>query len=320
MEQLCNVWNQLNIGQVLDTDFFSVSRIGLRWARDLSLGGTFGSSRANHLLESRPLKEFLESKIDFKDIQANIQSKIIHGLAFSVTNYATGTAISFYDGDPKIETWLRSSRIGLRTGLGLEHVLASAAIPLLFEPVKIGNSFYGDGGIRMTSPLSPAIHLGADKILAIGIRYSRSDEYVLRINQSQTMEQVSLADISGVMLNAAFLDSLEADAERLERINQTLLMMPESVRKNHPQKLRTIPILCIRPSQDLGTLASEQFHLFPSMLRYMLKGLGASDLQGWDLLSYLAFDRSYTGCLLELGYQDARAMKNQILEFFSESE
>ncbi|MEO7161500.1 MAG: patatin-like phospholipase family protein [Bdellovibrionia bacterium] len=315
---LCDLWNNLQIDQVLDTNLSALSRIGMHWMRDLSLGGILGSSRANHLLETTPLKHFLAGKINFKEIQNNINSKVLKGVALSVTNYRTGTAISFFDGDPSIQPWLRSSRIGLRSTLLLEHVLASASIPVLFAPVQIGHSFYGDGGIRMTSPLSPAIHLGAEKILAIGIRYSRSDEYTLEINRTQSMAKVTLADISGVMLNAAFLDTLESDIERMERINQTLSMMPEEIRKSHPQRLRPIPVLTIRPSQDLGTLASEQFHLFPRMLRYMLKGIGASDQQGWDLLSYLAFDKHYTGCLMELGYRDALAMKEEILEFFSE--
>lgn len=316
--QLADLWDDLRIDQVLDTRIGALSRIGIRWARDLALGGILGSHQANHLLEAAPLRDFIAARINFKEIQNNIDSKILRGLALSVTNYRTGTAISFFDGDPSIQTWLRSSRIGLRANLVLEHVLASASIPLLFAPIQIGHSFYGDGGIRMTSPLSPAIHLGADRILAIGIRYSRSDEYVLEINRTLQMHQVSVAEITGVMLNAAFLDTLESDIERMERINQTLALMPDELRRNHPQKLRSIPVLTIRPSQDLGTLASEQFHLFPRMLRYMLKGIGASDQQGWDLLSYLSFDKAYTGCLLELGYRDALAMKDKILEFFSE--
>jgi len=318
IDQLCSLWDTLRIDQVLDTDLSALSGIGMRWIRDLSLGGALGKSQSNHLLETTPLKELLASHINFKEIQNHISSKVLKGLALSVTNYRTGTAISFFDGDPDIQPWLRSARIGLRSTLALEHVLASASIPLLFAPVQIGHSFYGDGGIRMTSPLSPAIHLGAEKILAIGIRYSRSDEYTLQINETQRMDHVSLADISGVMLNAAFLDTLESDIERMERINQTLALMSDEARRNHPQNLRAIPVLTIRPSQDLGTLASEQFHLFPRMLRYLLKGIGASDQQGWDLLSYLSFDKTYTGCLLDLGYRDALAMKEKILEFFSE--
>jgi NTE family protein len=318
IQQLCGLWDQLSIDQVLDTDVISLGRIGMGWMKDLSLGGAFGRGKSNHLLETSPLKAFIASKVNFKEIQNNIHAKVLRGLALSATNYRTGTAISFFDGEPRIEPWLRSSRIGLRSHLDIEHVLASAAIPILFAPVQIGHSFFGDGGIRMTSPLSPAIHLGADRILAIGIRYFRSDDYVLQINRTQTMEAVCLADIAGVMLNAAFLDCLESDIERLERINHTLALMPTEIRMSNLQKLRSIPILAIRPSQDLGTLASEQFHLFPRTLRYVLKGIGASDQQGWDLLSYLAFEKSYTGCLIELGYRDALAMKEKILEFFSE--
>lgn len=317
-EELCKIWNQLMLNQVIKTDVMSMTALGSRWIKDLSLGGVLGSSRSTFLLDTHPLRKFLSSRINFADLNSHLKNGVLRSAAFSATNYKTGTAISFFDGDPQIQEWVRSSRIGVRSPIELDHVLASASIPILFPPVKIGKSFYGDGGIRLTSPLSPAIHLGSQKILAIGIRYSRTDEYTWKINQTGEMPHISVADVAGVMLNAAFLDSLESDLERMSRINQTLELIPAAEIEKHPHRLRKIPILTIRPSQDLAGMASEQFHKFPRMLRYLMKGVGVSDQQGWDFLSYLAFDQAYTHCLLELGYDDAYTARNEIIEFFSD--
>jgi NTE family protein len=171
--------------------------------------------------------------------------------------------------------------------------------------------------VRLNTPLSPAIHLGADRILVIGIRYRRSDELTAQLNQQGDMSGISLVDIAGVMLNAAFLDALELDMERLRRINQTVGLLSDEAREQHPHRLRQIPLLAIQPSRDLGTLASEQFEHFSPMLRYLLKGIGASKKKGWDLLSYLAFDEAYTSQLIELGHQDALTQRAEIRSFFA---
>jgi NTE family protein len=183
--------------------------------------------------------------------------------------------------------------------------------------VRIEQEWYGDGGIRLTSPLSPALHLGAERVIAIGIRYQRPDDQTRAMNEAApAMTDISVADVAGVVLNGTFLDSLEADAERMQRINQTIGLMTDEQASLHPHQLRVVPLLMLRPSQDLGRLAAEEFHRFPAMLRYMLRGLGASDEKGWDLLSYLSFDRGYTVPLLELGRADTVAQRDAILEFF----
>jgi NTE family protein len=310
---LHSLWHDLRNEQVFRTDLTSLAALGSRWIKDLSLGGAFGSSNSTFLLDTHPLSDLLRQGIDFDGIRENVKAGRLHGVSVSATNYATGTAISFFDGVPEIEGWTRSSRLGRRETLSLDHILASAAIPILFQPVKLGGSYFGDGGIRLTSPLSPAIHLGAERILAIGIRYSRPDAVTEEINQAASMDHISVADIAGVLLNAQFLDALESDVERLERVNHTLTLIPEKTKTDY--SLRTIPLLTIRPSADLGTLASEQFHKFPRMLRYLLRGLGASEEKGWDLLSYLSFDKAYTRRLLDLGYEDVLAMKDHVIEF-----
>jgi NTE family protein len=226
--------------------------------------------------------------------------------------------VSFYDGHASIEPWARSSRLGRRSTLTVEHILASAAIPIFFRPVAIGGTYWGDGGIRLGNPLSPAIHLGADRIIAVGIRHARPDQQVFEMNQTSTLGVITLADIGGVLMNALFLDALDSDVERMMRINQTLDLLPPEVVANHPAKLRKIPVLAIRPSKDLGKLAGNQLPKFPFILRHLLKGTGASNDKGWDLLSYLAFDSSYTNLLMEVGYEDALRLRNEIEQFFED--
>jgi NTE family protein len=203
----------------------------------------------------------------------------------------------------------------MRETLTLDHVMASSAIPIFFPPVRLSGSFYGDGCIRLTAPLSPAIHLGADRVLAIGIRYFRPKGITEQLNKTIYDDKISLVNIVGVLLNAVFLDSLESDHERMERINRAVSALTPEQRAAHPDKLRVIPVLAVKPSKDLGSLASEQFERFPRALRHLLRGLGASVDTGWDLLSYLAFDSAYTRRLLELGREDALAMKDQLLAF-----
>lgn len=316
VEALCQVWGELRSEQVIRADFLSLSALSMRWLRDLSLGGLLGSSRSNHLIDARPLGEFLAKHINFKAIKRNIRSGDVYGVAVSATNYLTGATVVFFDGSPAIEPWVRLSRVAQRTSLTLRHLLASAAIPIFFEPVRLHNNYYGDGCVRLTSPLSPAIRMGAERILAIGVRHLRPENKTL-MSQQGSMPDISLADVAGVMLNAAFLDALDLDAERMQRINETAASLAEEGRI-HPSQLRDIPLLVIRPSQDLGTLASEEFNRFSPMLRYLLKGIGASAQKGWDLLSYLAFDSAYTRHLMELGQADALARRDDIVTFFKD--
>lgn len=314
-ERLWTTWEELHVDSVFKTDPVTLLGIGTRWIRDLSLGGILGAARANYLLDTRPLREMLEKLIRFDRVAEHLAAKRLHGVAVSATNYMSGTAVTFFDGDAGIEPWFRSTRIAMRERLTLEHVMASSAIPIFFPPVRMSGSFYGDGCIRLTAPLSPAIHLGADRILAVGIRHFRPHTVTERLNRTIYDERISLVNIVGVLLNAVFLDSLEADHERMERINRACAALSPEQLAAHPDRLRNIPVLAVKPSKDLGSLASEQFERFPRSLRHLLRGLGASTDTGWDLLSYLAFDGAYTRRLLELGRQDAFALKGPLLEF-----
>jgi NTE family protein len=225
--------------------------------------------------------------------------------------------MTFFDGAPDIAPWVRSSRLGLRAVLSVPHVLASAAIPVFFPPVALEGAWFGDGCVRLSAPLSPVIHLGAERILAIGIRYARTPAETIALNQTGRRANPSVSDISGVLLNAIFLDSLDSDVERSERINATLSLLTREQhgRLRHP--LRRIPLLVLRPSRDLGSLAIEQYQRFPKTLRHLLRGIGATGESGWDLVSYLAFEPAYIERLIELGYEDTHARGADIDAFFA---
>jgi NTE family protein len=283
------------------------------------MGSMFEDKKANYLLNTEPLRDLLKQELHLDKLPQFFKSGILRGASFSATNYWTGTAISFFDGVDDIETWTRSTRMGVRRPLTLEHVMASSAIPVFFPPERLERGQFGDGCIRLTSPLSPAIHLGADRLIAVGIRYFRSLEQTVQLNDNPAKrDDLTIAEIGGVLLNAVFLDSLDTDIERMERINRTLELIPEAKRKESVS-LKQIPVLALRPSQDLGQLAKGTLHEFPTLIRFLLRGVGAKEDKGWDLLSYLAFEKIYTTQLLELGYDDTIRRRDEIKAFMEGS-
>ena len=314
---LTETWRSLTPDKVYRTDFGSLLSIGTSLLGQLSAGGVLRSNRANALLDTRPLRRLLDRVLPTERIRGHVQRGVLRGAAVTATAYHTGTAMTFFEGAPEIQPWLRSSRLGLRESLTVAHVMASSAIPMFFPPVEVDGGWFGDGCVRLSAPISPAIHLGAQRVLAIGIRYARTPEETNALNQAGPRRNPSISEISGVMLNAIFLDSLDADVERMERINATLslLTLDQHTRLKHP--LRRIPLLVLRPSRDLGSLAVEQYKLFPKTLRHLLRGIGAAGESGWDLVSYLAFDGAYIERLMELGYEDTRRRRDDVDAFFS---
>jgi NTE family protein len=312
---LWELWTNLHSERVYRTDPASIATLGSRWLRTVGMGGWFSPKRANHLLSTAPLRELLKNELMLDRIPEFVKSGILRGVALSATNYLTGTAITFFDGDDSIQSWVRSTRLAIRTSVTVEHVMASSAIPVFFPPVRIDGALYGDGCIRLTSPVSPAIHLGADRILCIGIRYFRTQEQTIELNRNPKRDELSIAEIGGVLLNAVFLDSLETDIERLERINRTLSLMTEEQKTRMSSPLKSIPVMALRPSRDLGQLAQGTLREFPALIRFLLKGVGAKEDKGWDLVSYLAFEKAYTERLADLGYSDTMTKKESVLEF-----
>lgn len=315
--RLISTWRSLSPDQVYRTDVGSVVSIGAHWIRQLSAGGWLGPAKVNALLDTMPLRRMLKRTLAIHRIHEHVLSGCLRGAALTATSYQSGTAMSFFDGAPEISPWFRSNRLGLRARLSVDHVLASSAIPMLFPPVALRNGWFGDGCIRLSAPLSPAIHLGADRILAIGIRYLRTPAETSTAAHDAPQARPNVSEIAGVLLNAIFLDSLDADSERLERINGTLSLLTRRQRSRMVHPLRRIPLLVLRPSRDLGSLAVEEYRSLPMTVRHLLKGIGATGESGWDLVSYLAFEPTYIERLLELGYEDTYARRSEIEAFFA---
>lgn len=308
---LVELWSKVKPQNIYDLRKRTISDLGLRWVSGTVFGGlTLSGSNVNHLLDTSPLRGLAEKEIDFSHISRNLDKNFLHGVSLSTTNYNTGSSVIFYDSRLEVRDWARSDRFSQRTELKVQHLMASSAIPFFFPPVQIGSSFFGDGCIRQTTPLSPAIHLGADRIIAIGVRHPHDKNKVKNLTFSP-FPAPTMGQVAGTMLNAIFLDSLDSDVERLRRINE---LISEGA---HPE-LKSIPILLIRPSRDLGKMSCDITPELPGMLRYLLKGIGVTGQEGLDLLSYLAFDPSYTKPLIELGYDDTYKMKEEILRFIGD--
>jgi NTE family protein len=313
-EELWGVWEALRFEQVMHIKAATLARIAGGWMRDLSFGGLTHRSRSTYLLDNAPLKELLEGVIDFHAIRTHLQEGRLSGVAVNATNYASGSAVTFFDTASPQQDWTRTNRISRLSELTVEHVMASASIPVFFPPTRLEGSFYGDGAIRMKSPMSPAIHMGCDRILAIGVHHPIPTEGLAQLNE-QSFDDINIAHIMGVMLNASFLDALDADLERMQRINRTQNVLVSFEGATQPDHLREIPVHAVLPSADLGNVATEHVTTFPKTIRYLLGGLGAQGPRGADLLSYLAFTSWYTKPLLKLGYEDGIAQADAIREF-----
>ena len=315
VKHLTDTWLSLTPEHVYRTDALSLVSIGSGWFRGLTAGGTQPPRRDNHLLDTSPLRELLGREIPFEAIRETVARGLVRGVAISATNYETGTSVTFFDGAPEMKPWARSRRMGVKTAITLDQVMASAAIPIFFPPVQVGGSWFGDGGVRLTAPMSPALHLGADRVLVIGIRHPRTAEETVVINEAAQRDDLPLSQILGVLMNAVFLDSLEPDIERVERVTEML----DTIQRPADSHLRPVHILLLQPSQDLAALASDQVMRFPRTLRFLLKGLGVSQKGGSDLLSYLAFEQQYIERLVTLGYDDTRARFEEIRGFMGDA-
>jgi len=315
--RLTEVWAGLTPDQVYRTGTLRLAGIGTRWIRDLSAGGLLGSSGINFLLDPSPLRALVERAMPLGRMRRHLRAGRVRAVALSATSYHTGAGVTFFEGSSEVKPWTRTTRQGVRARLTLDHVMASAAIPVFFPPVRISGRFYGDGCVRMNHPLSPALHLGAERIVAISVRYLRPPLERARDEDGTDPEKLSLSDIAGILLNAVFLDSVDSDLERLERINKTLALVPRDRIDPVDLDLRQVPVLVLRPSQDLGRLARDEYLRFPRMLRYLLRGIGASGESGADLLSYLAFEPVYLKRVMELGMADTLARRDEVEEFLS---
>jgi NTE family protein len=316
-EKLWALWNTLRVDKVFRSDSVSVLRLATFVLRDLALGSFFKRPVNSHLLDTTPLRKLLLDNVDFARIHAHVNSGSLHAFAVTTTNYHTGCAITFFDGAGDRPEWVRNNHLGWRRPIQVEHILASSAIPVFFPAQKIDNAYYGDGSMRLLSPVSPALHVGAESILAVGIRRPKDPQLLNELNR-QPSEDISFADIAGVFLNAVFLDTLESDLERLRRVNQTLREVTPEARESLKHTFRMVAVESQQPSRDLASIASGHIERYPFLLKHLLRGMGAGRKRGRDVLSYLAFDYNYCGKLLRLGYRDAMDRRDALHTFLQQ--
>src|SRR5688500_18423895 len=307
---LLEVWENMRCENVYRTDAWHILRSGARWLSSMML-----LSRHNpvSLLDNAPLREMLERNLNFERIQPHIDSGSLYAVCVTASGYTSGQSVSFFQGVSGLEGWERNQRIGAAVSIKLDYLLASAALPFIFPAVKVHREYFGDGSMRQIAPVSPALHLGADRVLIVGTGRQTTDDARARSNTYP-----SLAQIAGHALNSIFLDSLSVDIERLERINRTVKLIPPEAMKD--STLRPIKVLFITPSQPLERIAARFLHELPGTVRFLLRPTGALNRSGSNLASYLLFEQSFCRALIDLGYQDTAAREAEVRAFFDVSE
>jgi NTE family protein len=309
VEDLRELWLSLTMDRVFQIDAGTLTVNTLRWGLQLISGGLLGRPRIKSLMDTSPLRHLLESALDARGgiipgIEANVASGRLRAVAVSTSSYTTGRSVTWIQG-AEVAPWSRPRRRARTVRIGVDHVMASAALPLFFPAVQIGEEWFGDGGIRLSAPLSPALYLGADRILALSTRFEPTSR-----EEARPMIQgyPPPAQVIGSLLNAVFLDLLEQDAWRLERINDLLRRLPPE----HRDTKRIVQLLTLRPSRDLGQLADEFEIRLPALFRFLLRGLGTRETESPDVLSFLLFDPVYLAHLIEMGERDANARMGEI--------
>jgi NTE family protein len=305
---LLEVWEHMRCEHIYRTDAWHVLRTGARWLAAMML-----VSRRNpvSLLDNAPLRDMLEKNLDFERIQGHIDAGALYAVCVTASGYTSGQSVSFFQGGSGLEGWERNQRIGAAVSLKLDYLLASAALPFIFPAVKVHREFFGDGSMRQIAPVSPALHLGADRVLIVGTGRQTMDDARARSNTYP-----SLAQIAGHALNSIFLDSLSVDIERLERINRTVRLIPPDKLADSNVQLRAVKVLFITPSQPIERIAARFIHELPATVRFVLRPTGALNRSGSNLASYLLFEESFCRALIDLGYRDTVAREPEVREFF----
>jgi NTE family protein len=311
--RLLSWWAALEVGMIYHADLASVAMHGMRWFASVLIG-VGGPKRAASMLDNTPLRSLLQRGLDLGQVAAQVQSGALRALAINATSYTTGHAVTFYQGSPAIAPWRRTRRRGEPTTITTDHLLASTAIPFVFPGERLGEDFFADGSVRQITPLSPALHLGARRILAVAV--GQFTGQVRPTTPNAAPRYPSFAQVAGHALSSIFLDNLGADLERLQRLNHVLYLVPEARQQHHPE-IAHIDALVLCPSQDLGALAVPFAGHLPRGVRYLLHGLGSTEGTGASLLSYLLFEQCYIRALLELGLRDTLARRDEIEAFLA---
>lgn len=306
-----HVWANFDASQVFRTDNWTMLKSSLHWLVALVLGG-LGVGNPRSLLDNAPLRELLMRRIPRGAITRSIERGYLDALAITASAYTSAKSVSFYQTRLPIEPWERVRRVGEPAKITVDHLLASAAVPFVFPPVRLGSEYYGDGSMRHPAPLSSAIHLGADRLLVIGVRDERPEP---EPDPAVEPEFPSLGHLAGYMLDTLFMDGLFADLERLTRINLILSELGTTHLHSPVHDLRPIDALIVVPKEDLRQVAKKYIGELPRAVRMLLQGVGAYGRGGMQLTSYLLFESGFTRELIAMGYRDAMEMKDDLEAF-----
>lgn len=305
VERITQVWSNFELHHVFYADAKNLLKRITSWVWS-NIGPGNWDKGPSSLLDNQPLRELLNQYISFEKIDNSIRNGDLHGYCLTACSYDTGESTTFYDGDKSIEDWRRTHREGIRTKMSIEHLMASSAIPVIFPSVELKDEHFGDGSMRQTSPISPALHLGAKKILIIGLRMEKELG-----SQEPPQFRPSLGQISGYVLDTLFLNSLQSDIERMERMNRTL----QETDSNNSDKLKVIDHFVIGPSEDIANIAMKHYLELPKSFRIALKFIGMSKANSRRFISYLMFTKTFCQELIDLGYKDAMNQKQELADF-----
>jgi NTE family protein len=310
---LHTIWRGFHAKQVYRTDAIGVFNNSMLWLSGVLIGSLgFRMPKQISLLDNSPLVELLEQVLPCEKIQGSIDAGLLFALSVTASGYGTGQSVTFYQGDKAIMPWKRARRVGIPTQINTEHLLASSAIPFVFPATLINREYFGDGSMRQIAPISSALHLGATKVLVIGVN---NDEDTVNFKRENINDYPTLAQIAGHALNSIFLDSMEVDLERVRQINALVLSMPAEVSAR--MNLRHVEVLSIVPSGSIEKLAERHAKELPWTIRLLLRLIGASNHRGTSLVSYLLSEKKFCNALIELGYHDAMAQRDELVKFIN---
>jgi len=310
VSEMEKVWANFTITQVCRADNWTMIKSSFHWMAALALGG-LGYRNPRSLLDNQPLRELLERNINFDHIGRSIEKGHIDALAITASAYSSPQSVTFFQGAESLFPWVRKRRVGKRSKINVEHLMASSAVPFVFPPVMIDGEYYGDGAMRHSAPLSSAIHLGADRMLVIGVR---DEELNSESNKNSSASFPSLGTLAGYMLDTLFMDGLSTDLERLNQINHVLLKSDQN-KQGSTEHFRPIKTLVVVPKIDIREVAAHYIQQLPRALRLVLQGLGLKKDNDMRLVSYLLFESGFTRELIGIGYSDAIALEEELREF-----
>jgi len=309
LQRLLGMWENLQMEMVVRTDSKTAAKTGAKWLWSFASGGA-GNSQPDSLLDNTPLRSLLENHVNLARMRQCIQSGHLQALGVTASSYSRGASLTYYEGNEELTPWERTRRFGIPARLRVDHFMASIAIPVVFPAVKIANEYHGDGSMRESAPLSPALHLGANKLLIISVRNPQTEYNP----QNSAPKYPNLGFVAGYMFDTLFMDRLDSDIERLKRINFALSQSKQTTFRHNDTMLRPVEFLVISPSVDIREIVAKHVKRFPRSMRVLLSGLGAMTKEGRPLTSYLLFDSNFARDLIELGYEDGYAQREKLQE------